>query len=163
MVMIPSMERNVAGKWAGEDKCAHLKVTIDYKAVVHVFQPQNDLCCIETHLILREDSMLRQVVMEVAPCREQSRAPYDAYSQLQKQGAKRQDPAAATVSFGEVHKEEEEMEKGFLQAEFWLSPFMRSRMKLSLSGVWKAYDMHTMKGQSWQRHEGKSHNRKRQN
>lgn len=22
-------------------------------------------------------------------------------------------------------------------------------MKLSLSGVWKAYDMHTMKGQSW--------------
>lgn len=29
-----------------------------------------------------------------------------------------------------------------------LSPFMRSRMKLSLSGVWKAYDMHTMNGQS---------------
>lgn len=28
------------------------------------------------------------------------------------------------------------------------SPFMRSRMKLSLSGVWKAYDMQTMKGQS---------------
>ena len=28
------------------------------------------------------------------------------------------------------------------------SPFMRSRMKLSLSGVWKAYDMQTMNGQS---------------
>lgn len=30
------------------------------------------------------------------------------------------------------------------------SPFMRSRMKLSLSGVWNAYDMHTMNGQSWE-------------
>lgn len=27
-------------------------------------------------------------------------------------------------------------------------PFIRSRMKHSLSGVWKAYVMHTMKGQS---------------
>lgn len=27
-------------------------------------------------------------------------------------------------------------------------PFMRSRMKHSLSGVWKAYVIHTMNGQS---------------
>lgn len=30
-------------------------------------------------------------------------------------------------------------------------PFIRSRMKHSLSGVWKAYVMHTMKGQSCER------------
>lgn len=30
-------------------------------------------------------------------------------------------------------------------------PFIRSRMKHSLSGVWKAYVMHTMKGQSCRR------------
>lgn len=34
---------------------------------------------------------------------------------------------------------------GALQAAL---PFMRSRMKQSLSGVWKAYVIHTMKGQS---------------
>lgn len=51
--------------------------------------------------------------------------------------------------------------KGLLEAGSWLSPFMRSRMKLSLSGVWKAYDMHTMKGQSWQGSKEQSYNRKK--
>lgn len=35
-------------------------------------------------------------------------------------------------------------------------PFMRSRMKQSLSGVWKAYVIHTMKGQSYGEGESKT-------
>lgn len=37
-------------------------------------------------------------------------------------------------------------------------PFMRSRMKQSLSGVWKAYVIHTMNGQSCAEREPKSLN-----
>lgn len=45
------------GRWS------HLEVTINHKAIVHMFQTQDDLCCIETHLCLREDPMLGEVIM----------------------------------------------------------------------------------------------------
>jgi hypothetical protein len=43
----------------------HLQVPVDYKAIVHVFKAQDDLSGVEAHVGFREDSMLRQVVVQV--------------------------------------------------------------------------------------------------
>lgn len=45
-----------------------LEVPVDDKAVMHVLQAQDDLGGIETHLLLAEDSVLGQVVVQVATC-----------------------------------------------------------------------------------------------
>lgn len=52
-----------AAAGGGADVCAHLEVTIHHKAVMHVLKTQDDLCCVETHLSLREDPVLGEVVM----------------------------------------------------------------------------------------------------
>lgn len=46
----------------------HLEVTVHHKAAVHVLQAQDDLGCVEPHLRLREDTVLREVIMQVPPC-----------------------------------------------------------------------------------------------
>lgn len=43
----------------------HLQVPVDDKAAVHVFKAQDDLSCVEAHVSFGEDSMLRQVVVQV--------------------------------------------------------------------------------------------------
>lgn len=49
----------------GSPVTPHLQVPIDDKAVVHVFQAQDDLGCIEAHVGLGEDPVLGQVVVQV--------------------------------------------------------------------------------------------------
>lgn len=45
----------------------YLEVSVDDEAVVHVLQTQDDFSGVETHFLLAEHAVLRQVVMEVAP------------------------------------------------------------------------------------------------
>ena len=45
----------------------YLQVSVHDEAVVHVLQAQDDFSRIETHLLLAEDAVLRQVVVQVAP------------------------------------------------------------------------------------------------
>lgn len=47
----------------------YLEVSVDDEAIVHVLQTQDDFSSIETHLLLAEHAMLRQVVMQVAACK----------------------------------------------------------------------------------------------
>ena len=50
----------------------YLEVSIDHEAVVHVFQAQDDFGGVETHLLLAEHTVLRQVVVQVSSCKHQS-------------------------------------------------------------------------------------------
>ena len=44
----------------------YFEIPVDDKAVVHVLQPQYNLGRVEAHLLLREDPVLRQMVVQVA-------------------------------------------------------------------------------------------------
>lgn len=124
----------------------HLEVTVHHKAAVHVLQAQDDLGCVEPHLRLREDTVLREVIMQVPPCGKGDQLSLQhcpllpqgrPNRRLQGRGSRESQPWGQGAATG-------------------LSPFMRSRMKLSLSGVWKAYDIHTMNGQSWHERRGQA-------
>ncbi len=52
------------GRWS---RGVYLEVSVDDEAVVHVLQSQDDFSRIETHLLLTEHAVLRQVVVQVAP------------------------------------------------------------------------------------------------
>lgn len=45
----------------------YLKVSVDDKTVVHVLQTQDDFSSVETHFFLAEHTVLRQVVVQIAP------------------------------------------------------------------------------------------------
>lgn len=45
----------------------YLEVPINNEAVVHMLQAQNDFSSIEAHFFLTEDSMLREMVVQVTP------------------------------------------------------------------------------------------------
>lgn len=47
----------------------HLQISVDHEAIVHVLQPQDDLGGVEAHLLLGKHSMLREVIVQVAPCK----------------------------------------------------------------------------------------------
>lgn len=108
--------------WGGRAE-PHLQVPVDDKAAVHVLQAQDDLGGVEAHIGLGENSVLGQVVVQVPAW---GRQPHRGGAQLPGQ------PPGPGSTWGQATH----------------SPFMRSRMKLSLSGVWNAYDMQTMNGQS---------------
>lgn len=56
-------------EWKRSASRPYLEVSVDDEAVVHVLQTQDDFSSIETHLLLTEHAMLRQVVVQVAPCK----------------------------------------------------------------------------------------------
>lgn len=45
----------------------YLEVPINNEAVVHMLQTQDDFSSIEAHFFLTEDSMLREMVVQVTP------------------------------------------------------------------------------------------------
>lgn len=98
----------------------YLEVSVDHEAVVHVLQAQDDLSGVEAHLLLAEDAVLRQVVVQVAAWNTDTVS--DLITDPPPEGlARLESPDWPASPRGRGH-----------------SPFMRSRMKQSLSGVWKA-------------------------
>lgn len=56
-------------EWKWPTSWPYLEVSVDDEAIVHVLQTQDDFSSIETHLLLAEHAVLRQVVVQVAPCK----------------------------------------------------------------------------------------------
>ncbi|CAN7977311.1 unnamed protein product, partial [Ixodes persulcatus] len=50
-----------------QDGRGNLEVSVDHVSPVHVLQPQDHFGGVEAHLLLREHSVLREVVVQVTP------------------------------------------------------------------------------------------------
>lgn len=50
-----------------QNQRVYLEVSVDDEAVVHVLQTKDDFSSVETHFFLAEHTVLRQVVVQVAP------------------------------------------------------------------------------------------------